>query len=82
MSSFSLEALVQDAPVFFLHKNAAGKSLDVSNLKIAKYYKTPEEIAEWEKIMLEEVGLKIDGNALIASGGSCCGTGGGMCDAD
>ena len=82
MSRFKIEGLVQDAPVFFLHKNAAGKGQDVSNMEIRKYYKTPEEIKEWEKLMREEVGLEINGNDLIAAGGSCCGTGGGMCDAD
>lgn len=80
MSTFKLEAEV-NGPVFFLHKNGA-KNADVSNMEIKEYYKTPEEIAKWEKRMFEEVGLKIDGNALIASGGSCCGTGGGACDAD
>ncbi|WP_143518126.1 hypothetical protein [Pseudomonas sp. PIC25] len=81
MKKFSLEAKAE-GPVFFMHKNAAKKNLDISNLEIEKYYKTPEEIAQWERRMYEEVGLRIDGNALIASGGSCCGTGGGMCDAD
>lgn len=82
MSTFSIEALVEDAPVFFLHKNAASRTMDISNLEIDKYYKTPDEITEWEQIMLREVGLKIDGNALIAAGGSCCGTKGGMSDAE
>ncbi|MDL0438227.1 hypothetical protein [Stutzerimonas frequens] len=80
MSKFNLSAEV-NGPVFFLHKNAA-KGTDVTNLEIKEYYKTPEEIARWEKKMLDEVGLKIDGNALIKGGGSCCGTGGGACDAD
>ena len=82
MSTFKMEGLVQESPVFFLHKNATKKGYDVSNIEITKYFKTPEEIAEWEKLMREEVGLEIDGNMLIAAGGSCCGTGGGMCDAD
>lgn len=82
MSKYSLDAMVANTPVFFLHKNAAEKNLDVSNMQIVKYYKTPEEIKQWEEMMLNEVGLKIDGNDLIAAGGSCCGTGGGMCDAD
>ncbi|WP_367372169.1 hypothetical protein [Pseudomonas lini] len=80
MSTFKLEAEV-DGPVFFLHKSGA-KGADVSNIEIKEYYKTPEEIAKWEKQMFDDVGLKIDGNALIAAGGSCCGTGGGACDAD
>lgn len=82
MSTFRIEGLVQDSPVFFMHKNAAEKDYDVSNLEIVKYFKTPEEITEWERLMREEVGLAISGNDLIAAGGSCCGTGGGMCDAD
>lgn len=82
MSSFPFQAQVVDGPVFFQHKNKAPNTADIANMKIAKYYKTPDEIAEWEKLMLDQVGLKVDGNAIIAGGGSCCGTGGGSCDAD
>ena len=82
MPTFKIEGLVHDRPVFFVHKNAAKKGYDVSNLKIARYFKTTEEIKEWDRLMREEVGLAISGHDVIAAGGSCCGTDGGMCDAD
>ncbi|ETX09205.1 MAG: hypothetical protein ETSY2_00870 [Candidatus Entotheonella gemina] len=82
MSVFKVEAYTQGQPVFFMHKNATERGYDVSSLEISRYFKTPEEIEEWERLMREEVGLAISGNELIASGGSCCGTRGGMCDAD
>jgi hypothetical protein len=74
--------LTATKPVFFLHRDAVDTGLDISNLTIKKYYRTPEEIKEWEARVLNEAGLVIDGNALIAAGGSCCGTDGGMCDSE
>ncbi|MDE1569896.1 hypothetical protein [Aquabacter sediminis] len=66
-------------PIFFLSTHAGDKP---STAEITKYYTTDDEVAEWERIMAEQVGLKIDGKAHIAGGGCCCGGGGGMCDAD
>jgi hypothetical protein len=74
--------LIVDKPVFFLHRDAKAKGYDISNLNIKKYYKTPEEIKEWEERVRNEVGLVIDGNELLRAGGSCCGTDGGMCDSE
>lgn len=65
-------------PVYFVDAYGQSKAAP----EITQYYKTDDEVAAWEKLVLETAGLQIDGKAYIAGGGCCCGGGGGMCDAD
>jgi hypothetical protein len=44
--------------------------------------KTEEELVEWERRMEAIVGTKVSAQAMMAGGGCCCGTSGGMCDSD
>ena len=78
MTDLTFTATADDRPVFFVHKNKK----EAKSVSIEKYFKTPDELAEWEQLMRDEVGLVIDAQQIIAGGGCCCGGGGGMCDVD
>ena len=44
--------------------------------------KTPEDLAEWERRVQGILGPETSAKAVLAGGGTCCGSEGGMCDAD
>ena len=47
-----------------------------------KIFTKPEELAEWERRARAILGPQVTAQALLAGGGCCCGTDGGMCDSD
>ena len=47
-----------------------------------KILREPQELAEWERRVQGILGPEVTARAVMAGGGCCCGSEGGMCDTD